>query len=837
MNKRPIVFFKRNPYLLPVVVLLSNILLNSFLQLKAQVKQTVSNTIQLPTNNSKASKVLLPNGWSLTPVGRSIPLGDLPLNMVLSHNQQMLAVTNNGHSTQTVQLINPKTEKLLDQVIIEKSWYGLKFSDDDKTLYASGGNDNIIVAYAINNKKIGKADTLFLGKPWPNKISPAGIDVDSKKSRLYTVTKEDSSLYIVNLKSKAVVNKLFLGAEAYSCLLNADKSLLYISLWGGDKVIVVDAVTLTIKDQIVTQSHPNEMILTKDGKFLFVANANDNSVSVIDTKSAKVIETIAATLFPTTLSGSTTNGLALSSDEKTLYIANADNNCLAVFNVSAPGNSTSKGFIPTGWYPTNVKTIGTKIMVSNGKGFASMANPHGPQPISKTDNSGYQSGITKTEVQYIGGLFKGTLSFIDEPGLTQLNTYSKLVYENTPFKPAQLQQAAGEEGNPIPLKIGQPSPIKHVFYVIKENRTYDQVLGDMKEGNGDNSLCLFPEKVTPNLHAIAREYVLLDNFYVDAEVSADGHNWSMAGYATDYVEKVWPTSYSRRGGTYDYEGTRKVAFPKDGFIWDHCKRAGISYRTYGEFGSFGKANIKVLEGHVCPGYPDFNLNIKDVDRMVAFRHDFDSLLAIGQVPQFNTIRLGNDHTSGQTKGKITPTSAVADNDRAVGELIQHISESNIWKESAIFILEDDAQNGPDHVDAHRSPAYVISPYIKRGTVNHNMYSTSGILRTMELILGIPPMSQYDAAAVPLFNLFTSTPDLSAFKAKEPGVSLNEINTAINSSSKTSAKFNLTKEDSAPDKELNEVIWKSVKGEQSVMPAPKRSAFVKLEKKRKDVDDK
>ncbi len=810
----------------------------TFSQTTIEKKQTQSTKVTLPTNNPKASKVLLPNGWSLSPAGRSIPLGDLPLNMALSHNRQLLAVTNNGQSKQTVQLINPVTEKLLDEVIIKKSWYGIKFSDADDKLYVSGGNDNIILVYHISHNKFGKTDTLFLGHPWPlEKISPAGIEVDNKSNRLYTVTKEDSSLYILDLTTKKILQKIPLGFEAYACLLTPDKSLLYVSLWGADAVAVYNTTTFKKENDIATQSHPNEMLLTKNGRYLFVANANDNSVSVINTAAKKVIETISATLFPTKLTGSTTNGLALSANEKTLYIANADNNCLAVFDVSDPGSSVTKGFIPVGWYPTNVKTVANKIIVSNGKGFASMANPRGPQPIKRTDNSGYQSGVTgKAEVQYIGGLFKGTLSFIDQPSLAQLNTFSKQVYANTPFSLAVEKQPRGrEDNNPIPHKEGGKSPIKHVFYVIKENRTYDQMLGDMQEGNGDNSLCLFPEKVTPNHHAIAREFVLLDNFYVDAEVSADGHNWSMAGYATDYVEKTWPTSYGGRGGTYDYEGTRKVAFPRDGFIWDYCKRAGISYRTYGEFGSYGQANIKSLEGHVCPGYSDFDLEVKDVDRFAAFKHDFDSLLAINKVPQFNTLRLSNDHTSGQAKGKISPTSAVADNDLALGQLVQYISESPLWKESVIFVLEDDAQNGPDHIDAHRSPAFVISPYIRRHSVNHNMYSTSGFLRTMELILGLPPMSQYDAAAVPLFNCFTSAPDLTPYKAEAAQVDLEMRNTASTQSAARSANFDLTHEDAAPDLDLNEVVWKSVKGESSVMPAPRRSAFVKLENKKKEDD--
>jgi YVTN family beta-propeller protein len=333
----------------------------------------------------------------LSPAGRSLPLGDLPLNMALAHDKKMLAVTNNGHDKQVVQLIDPKNERLLDEVTIAKSWYGIRFSEDDKKLYVSGGNDNIILAYPISNRKIGKADTIILGKKWPNeKIAQLELMSTIREFALHGY-QEDSSLFVVDLQTKRVVNKIQLGYEAYACILSPDKKQLYISLWGGDKVAVFNTATMKMETEIATESHPNEILLTKNGKYLFVANANDNSVSVINTATRKVIETISATLFPTKLTGSTTNGLALSPDERTLYIANADNNCLAVFDVTVPGSSTSKGFIPTGWYPTNVKTVANKLFVSNGKGFASMANPRGPQPVKKTDNSGSHIGITKAQ--------------------------------------------------------------------------------------------------------------------------------------------------------------------------------------------------------------------------------------------------------------------------------------------------------------------------------------------------------------------------------------------------------------------------------------------------------
>jgi YVTN family beta-propeller protein len=784
---------------------------------------------------SKPGNVLLPNGWSLSPAGRSLPLGDLPLNIQISASQKLMAVSNNGQSKQSIQLIDPQSEKILHDQPIGKAWYGLKFSADEKKLYASGANDNIILVYPIINKMLGKADTIVLGQAWPKeKIGPTGIEVDDAGKRLYAVTKENNSLYIFDLRTNKLLNKVNLGSEAYDCLLSPDKTKLYISLWGVDKLAIYDIKTQKITSEILTESHPNEIIQNRTGKYLFVANANDNSVSVIDAKAGKVIEVISTALYPTRLTGATTNGLALSEDEKTLYVANADNNCLAVFNVSNPGKSSSKGFIPTGWYPTNVRVAGKKIFVSNGKGFTSMANPDGPQPIKKTDDSGVHVGISaKKEVQYIGGLFKGTLSIIDQPTDAQLESFSKQVYANTPYNKQTEAISKGLANNPVPNIQGEKSPIKYVFYVIKENRTYDQVFGDIKEGNGDPSLCIFPDKVTPNHHALAREFVLLDNFYVDSEVSADGHNWSMAAYATDYTEKTWPTSYGSRGGTYDYEGSRQIAYPRDGYIWDYAKRAGISYRSYGAFVTKDGPTTKSLIGHIAAKYPSYNLDIKDIDRIAAFKLDFDSLLAMNAVAQFNTIRLGNDHTSGQRIGKLTPTAQVADNDLALGLLVEHISNSSIWKESAIFVLEDDAQNGPDHIDAHRSPAFVISPYIKRNSVNSSMFSTSGMLRTMELILGLPPMSQYDAAAVPFSDCFTTNPDFKPYKVRPANVDLEQRNVAWNKSAQRSQEWNFAREDAAPDLDLNEVVWKSVKGEDSVMPAPRRSAFVKLEQKKND----
>ena len=783
-----------------------------------------------------SKKITLPNGWSLTPAGHSLPLGDLPLNIAVTADGNYLAVTNNGQSTQTLQLIDVIKEKVLDSVIIPKSWLGLKFSKDGRSLYASGGNDNCILKYAVDyqadpaNGRHGfvLTDSIFLGKKWPERISPAGLDIDDKKHLLYVVTKENNSLYIVDLLTKSVLQKTELGGEGYTCRLSRDGKELYITCWGCDKLLIFDTEARKITGEIGVGDNPNDLCGTKNDRWLFVANANDNSVSVIDLRNRKVVETLNAALYADAPPGSTTNALALSKDERTLYVANADNNCLAVFDVSKPGSGRSKGFIPVGWYPTAVQVIGKKIWVSNGKGFSSMANPDGPNPTSRKEEVLYQKGDIKKAkaVQYIAGLFKGTMSIIDEPGEKLLGDYSALVYQNTPYTKAGELQAKGEEGNPIPRKVGDTSPIKYVFYIIKENRTYDQVLGDIPQGNGDSSLVLFGQRITPNQHALTGEFVLLDNFYVDAEVSADGHNWSMGAYATDYLEKTWPTYYGGRGGRYDSEGNRDIANNKGGFIWDDCLRAGVGFRTYGEFADDYKPNIRTLQGHYCPYYTGWDLSVRDTVRVSQWKRDFDSLLAINALPRLNTVRLGNDHTEGLRKGRPTPFAHVADNDLAVGEFVEYLSKSPVWKESVVFILEDDAQNGPDHVDAHRSPLYIAGGLVKHHFTDHTMYSTTSVLRTIELILGIPPMTQYDAAATPLWRCFSTQPDETPFHALPANIDLDVKNIAWNEMAKKSAGLDFTREDRVPENVFNEILWKGIRGVNAPVPAPSRAAFVK-----------
>jgi hypothetical protein len=483
------------------------------------------------------------------------------------------------------------------------------------------------------------------------------------------------------------------------------------------------------------------------------------------------------------------------------------------------------------------------LYFANGKGLSSKANRGGPNPILPR---------ARNLPEYMGDLFTGTLGILRMPAPDAMATFTKQAYACSPLRDKnEVVTDVVEAGNPIPQKVGDPSPIKYAIYIIKENRTYDQVLGDMREGNGEPELCLFPEAITPNHHKIAREFVLLDNFYVDGEVSADGHEWTMGAYATDYIEKVWPLSY--RGGKifgYPSEGQKDlIARPSGGYLWNRCIDAKVSYRAYGEWvnntgpvkpdGTFPDCRpaVKELAGMIDPQFRGYDLDYPDVKRAERFISELKRFEAAGEMPRMQVMRLPNNHTSGTRVGKPTVFAQVGDNDLAFGMVVEAISASKFWKETAIFVVEDDAQNGPDHVDAHRTIAFVISPYTKRGAVDSTLYSTSSMLRTMELILGLQPMSQFDAAARPMFNSFTAKPNFTPYKHVVPKVDLKAVNEPGGFGAAWMEKQNMAKEDTLDDLLFNEIIWKAVKGRDSVCPPPVRASFfVPVKAKKKDDDD-
>jgi len=795
---------------------------------------------------------LLPNGWRLSAAGKHLAIGDLPLNMVLSPDGQSLIVANAGYAKPTLRVVDLARMYVSSTLPLDDAWYGLAWHPGGTRLYSSGAASNSVLELGWQNRRLARHATLFLARraeaPGEGTNRPAptpqsfigGVAVSPDGRSLAAVHVLGQVVSLVDTATGQVRATADLPAEPYTALYARDGSALFVSLWGGARVLLLDPVTLAVRQSIEVGAHPNAMVQAADGR-LFVACANTNAVWVVDPAAAKPTEQISVALFPNAPPGSTPNALALSPDGRRLAVANADNNAVALVDIAAAGQSVVKGFIPTGWYPTGVlfSRDGGALFVLSGKGLSSLPNPHGNQP-----------GIAGADGQYSGSMLQGALSIVPTPDEATLQKYTKTVYAMTPYSDAtRLAPAGAPDQSPIPRRVGAPSPIRHVFYIIRENRTYDQILGDLEKGNGDPNLTLFGEDVTPNAHALAREFVTLDNFYVDAEVSYDGHAFSTGAYATDFVEKIWPTNYASRGATYLSEGGGaqrnpygNITTPLHGYLWDACNRTGKSVRSYGEFAHKDEktglvvASVPGLEGKVHPSYAPYDLRIPDNQRVDTWLQEFRQFEANGQLPALSIIRLGNDHTSGTRTGYPTPRAMIAENDLALGRIVEAISHSKYWNASAIFVLEDDAQNGPDHVDAHRSVAFVASPFVAAGSLDSTLYTTSGMLRTMELILGLEPMSQYDAAATPMYRAFTTTPAPRPYTRREPRVSLTEMNQASAFGSLASARMNLEEADMAPELELNEILWKSVRGPSSTMPPPRRTAFIWTVRADPDDDD-
>ena len=796
---------------------------------------------------------LLPNGWTLAPAGQHMTMGPLPLAMVQSPDGRYLIVSNDGGSHPSLTVVDLKNFQVKEKVNVEFAWLGLAWHPTERRLYSSAGAQNAIDEFSFARDRLTAGGAYPLGRPQSVATEHSfigGVAVSPEANWLYAAEVLGKAVAVVDLKKGRVRQTIDLPAEAYSVLPSPDGKMLYVSLWGGAKVLVYDALTLEKRGEVAVGEHPNALVWSKDAKRLFVACANTNTVWVIDAEARTAREQISVALFPNAPPGATPNGLGLSPDGTRLLVANADNNTVAVVNVSDPQRSVVEGFIPTGWYPTAAQFSrdGSKVYVLSGKGLTSAPNPRGSQPGVPGSGDG----------QYTGGMLQGSLSILAAPDAATLAAMTKTVYSLTPMTSAGiLAPAAAPAVSPIPRKVGDASPIKYVFYVIRENRTYDQILGDLDRGNGDPNLCLFGEDITPNAHAIAREFVVLDNFYVDAEVSYDGHAYSTGAYATDFVEKIWPTNYGGRGARYLSEGGGEmrnaygnVTAPMNGYIWDSCVRAGLSVRSYGEFTELAPvpagtaaagrpqaaARVPGLVGRIHPTYPPWDLLIPDNKRVDAWLEEFRGFEQNGGLPRLNIVRLGGDHTAGTRAGYPTPRAMIAENDTALGRLVDAISHSVFWKESAIFVLEDDAQNGPDHVDAHRSPAFVISPFVRRTTVDSTMYSTSAMLRTMELILGLPPMSNYDAAATPMYNAFQAAPVLTPFTARPARIDVTEKNAATAWGAAASARMNMAEADLAPDLELNDIVWRSVRGAGHPMPPPVRAAFIRAVPADEDDDD-
>jgi len=760
--------------------------------------------------------VLLSNGWRISPAGRSVPVGTLPLALATLPDGRVLALLS-GYSANGLDVVDPQRWAVTDSVPLSATWLGLAVAGNGD-VFASGGTTNRVWRLREVAGRWQRADSAVLADSGAA-LFAAGLALTPDGRYLAVVGNLADSVYLLDAATLRRTAAASTGGHPYTAAFSPDGGTLYVSNWNDSTVsrFTVGEGRLRPGRSLTVAPRPSAMVISRDGRTLYVAHAGADAVSVVDLAEGRVEATIALGLTAQAPHGSTPNALALSPDGRTLYVANADNNAVAVVELGREDGPRVTGLIPTGWYPTAVALSGDgrTLYVANGKGGGSLPNPNGPTAPGARGRD-----------QYIGALLKGSLSAIRVPDAAALREYTGQVLANSPYSNALLERSAWPAGSPIPSTVGQPSPIRHVLYVIRENRTYDQVFGDVARGNGDASLAIFGDSVTPNAHALASAFTLFDNFYVDGDVSADGHMWSDAAYAGDYVDKTWPANYSGRR-EWDFLAGLPALDPLAGYLWDAARRAGVSVRNYGEMTQWdtaahiSRADDKGLEAVTDVHFTGWDLDITDSVRVDEFLRELGQAEAGGTLPQLMILDLPNDHTYGRAAGRPTPRAMVAENDRALGRMIEGLARSRFWKETAVFVLEDDAQNGPDHVDAHRSPLLVMSPYVRRGTVDSSFYTTASVLRTIELILGIKPMSQYDASADPLFAAFTTAADTAPFAALPALWRLDERNPVGFRSSLNPRVF--LRPDFADEEVLNREIWASARS--TPMPAPRHSAML------------
>ena len=783
-------------------------------------------------------RFFLPTGQIVQPAGRQLPLDTFPMAAVLTPNKRHLLVLHGGYNKPSVAVFDPKTMTELSRVPFDDAWLGIAVHPNSHTVYVGGASRHNVHELTLSDEGRLLPSRVF-EVTLPSERKPTDFLGDlalSPDGRLiFLADLFNNAIKVINPQSGRVVENWKTARRPYKILFHPDGKTFFVSSWADGVITQHDAQNGAVVNRVAAGSHPTDMLWREkrtgdeEGESdqfkgrIFVTLGNTNSVRVIgvnESRELRAIETINVALYPESPAGMTPSALALSDDQNSLYVVCSDANAVAAVNV-AGGRSRVLGFIPTGWYPTAARVLDDqRLLVLNGRGNRSFANPQGPSPIRLPANEHLGAAPNS---QYVGRLQRGSASIIDTVDPAHLIAWTDQVRRNTPYKAA-------------PSTRRPASPIEHIVYIVKENRTYDQVLGAIGKGNSDPSLTVFGPRITPNHHKLANEFVLLDNFYVNADVSADGHNWTTAAIAPDYVQRLWPNSYAGRRKTYDYEGGEPAATPPAGYIWNNVLAKGLRVRNYGyhvtnrplkdvnDNNHAAAIRDPALAPFTNRAYRAFDLDYLDVDRAKVFIADLGRMEGEKRFPHFSILRLGNDHTSGASAGKRTPIAQVADNDAALGMIVEALSRSTFWPKMAIFVLEDDAQNGPDHVDSHRSPAFVISPYAKRGIIDSSFYNTTSMLRTIELILGLNPMTMHDAGARPMFGAFNDSPDLKAYSAERPNVSLEDRNPANTALARRSGRFNFNEADEIDDDEMNDIIWLAVRG--TPPPTPVRSFFGK-----------
>jgi YVTN family beta-propeller protein len=758
----------------------------------------------------------LPTGAILDPAGPSVALGSMPVAMVFSPDSQRIVAVLSGYREQGAQVIDCASRRVVQTITQRAAFIGACFAPDGRTLFVSGGNRDLVYVYAWRDDSAALADSIAIG-PGPDSTGgrayPAGLACSPDGARLYVAENLADSLAVVDLASKRVTQHLPTGRYPFGVVVDRAGKV-YASAWGASWIATFapTANGLEARRRISVGPHPSTMLLDSEARRLYATCASSDRIAVVDTDGDSLIEVLADSAPGGPSEGSTPNGLALSPDGRRLYVAEADNNAVAVFAIGASREDAGRndethllGRIPVEWYPTAVLARAGSVWVLNGKGRGTAPNPKLLQPGIKGHDD---------PRQYTLGQTSGSLTFLASPSEREIAELSRRVAVSNHWD-ASTPEAA------LP-------PFQHVVYIIRENRTYDQVLGDLPLGDGDTTLTYFPRHVTPNAHALAERFGVFDRFFVNGEVSGDGHNWTTAAYAADYVEKTIPSNYSGRGRSYDYEGLNRdvlaeddVNEPSSGYLWDLARRGQASVRNYGEFTRQTKdgrwvANKPWLAQCTDATYPGWDLMLPDTLRASRWLAAFHAQVAGDSMPALTVMWLPNDHTSGARTGAPTPRAYVADNDLALGRVIEAITHSPYWKSTVVFVLEDDAQDGPDHVDSHRSPLLVVSPYNRPGVV-HRFANTTDVVMTIDRILHLGALSKFDRFGRPLDEIFAATPDTSVYVARMPGVSRAEVNSDSTKVAALSRRLDFSQEDRADFALLNRVLWWTIKGEQRAYP--------------------
>src|SRR5262245_33335972 len=758
---------------------------------------------------------ITPIGWRVTPTGSQLQVGERPLGLALAPDGKTLLVSNDGLALQSLTVVDTAAgtaEQTIPYPPPQALFIGVAFSPDGLHAYASAGSNESIRTYAVSGQQLTEGARIPLsttdGAGQTIDPFPAGLTVSADGKTLYVADNLSNALSIISLpagtetrvplSSRTCTIGAFGDASnganclfPYTVALSRDGARAYVSDWGEKTVSVVDTASRTPAGEITVGTHPSALAVNPQRNELYVANTDSDSISVIDTDTNRVTRTISLSPYEAAPVGTSPNALAVSPDGKTLYVANGGDNDVAVVRLSGDNDRKGSvaGLIPAGWYPSGIAVdpTGTKLFVTNFKGLGAGPNPGGPNTVE----------------QYVGSMIKGTLSTIDVPDDRTLAKDTKQVARNDGF--GERDRHDHGQGNALPFRAGERTPIKHVSYVVNENRTYDQVLGDLGRGNGDPSLTLFGRDVTPNHHELARKFSTLDNLYAAGDVSDDGWEWSTGGEANSLTLKTQPTLYGGRGWFYAGEGGTLGAapgvVPENSYLWNRLDEEGMSYRNYGFWATdvppVSVFNEPSLDAHTDHAFAGFNMQISDQTRFAEWKREFDQYVAGSNLPAVEFIKFPRDHTCGTDPSCPTPQAMVADSDWATGKLVDAVSHSQFWKSTAIFVIEDDAQDGPDHVDAHRTVGHVISPYTQTGKVDSTFYSSVSMLRTIELILGLRPLTQFDAVANPLAGSFTNKPDFAPYDAVKPAQPLDEMNSSRSPMAAESARLDFSREDRAP----------------------------------------